>query len=368
MGAFQEKVQSEWEKYQKEKKYELLPNIMLLGASGVGKSSLINTVFGGQFAAVSDIRPETKGYCTVYKGKQYGSTVNLIDTAGYELGQGDAYYNEIHHVISCGIDEGPIHIIWYCISITNERIQDIDLETLHRLMGEESIRNRICIVFTKCDEDTEKGEKASALRSVLVEKINVPIHSFETSAKGFDLQLPKLIRWSADSIDNDDLRKNFIAAQMTDLDTKKKEAQQIIAVASAAAAGVGVTPIPFSDAVLLVPIQVGMIGKIIDVYGVSNLAHISTAVVSDVIISQLGKSMVSGLLKLVPVVGQIVGSVINAGVASSLTGSIGMVTSEICYRNLKKALAGQPVIWDDLFTSEEFTGFVKEAMRGTKHE
>lgn len=368
MSSFQDKVQSEWEKYQRNRKNELYPNIMLLGASGVGKSSLINTVFGGQFAPVSDVEPETKGYCTVYKGRQYGSTVNLIDTAGYELGKGDSYYNAIHQVISCGIgEEGPVHIIWYCISVTNERVQEMDFDVLRRLMGEPDIRKRVCIVFTKCDEDSDDGFKAAALRSALAENIGFSVPTFETSkVSGCELQLPELIQWSADAIDDEDLRKNFVAAQMSDLEAKRKTAAQIIAVSATAAAGIGATPIPFSDAVLLVPVQVGMMGKIIDVYGISSLARISTALVSDVVISQLGKSMVSGLLKMIPVVGSVVGGIVNAGVASTLTGAMGFAASEICYQNLKKALSGQQVFWDDLFTSDDFINLTKEAMKGHK--
>lgn len=45
MNKFEENMNAAWEKYQSEKKNELYPNIMLLGISGAGKSSLINAIF-----------------------------------------------------------------------------------------------------------------------------------------------------------------------------------------------------------------------------------------------------------------------------------------------------------------------------------
>ena len=363
MDKYEERINAEWEKYRADKG-NMYPNIMLIGTSGAGKSSLINTVFGGNFASVSDVKPETEGYDTIYRGKDHGSTVNLIDTAGYELGQGNIYYNAIKEIISQGIDEGPIHIIWYCIPVTNERVQEMDFDILRKLMQEAKIRNRICVVFTKCDQDTEEGTKAKALKQAISSNVKFPVKCFETSnVKDIELDLPKLIEWSAEAIDDEDLRAKFIGAQMADLEHKRSYAGKIITTATVAAGGVGAAPIPFSDAVLLVPIQVGMISKIIDSYGVSSLANISASVVGDIIITNLGKSIVAGLLKLVPGIGTAVGGMINAGVASALTGAVGVTTSEICYNNVKRFLEGKPVDWSGMFESEEFSKRVTEAFK-----
>ena len=137
-----------------------------------------------------------------------------------------------------------------------------------------------------------------------------------------------MIKWSASVIDDADLRNNFIAAQMKDLEVKRKYAEKIIVTATVAAGAVGVTPIPFSDAVLLVPVQVEMLRKIIDIYGVSNLVNIS--------------------------------AVISGGVAAALTGAIGYAASELCYQNVNKFLKGQPVAWDNIFGSDEFLRLVKK--------
>ena len=58
----------------------------------------------------------------------------------------------------------------------------------------------------------------------------------------------------------------LVAAQEIDHDRKEAEAQKHIAVAAASAAAAAASPIPFSDATMLVPIQLGMMARIAQIY------------------------------------------------------------------------------------------------------
>ena len=104
------------------------------------------------------------------------------------------------------------------------------------------------------------------------------------------------------SIDDKDLREKFVASQMHDLKAKRKQANEAIATAVTAAGAAAAIPIPFSDAAILVPIQVAMVAKIIDLYGVSDLAAISKGLIGDIVISQIGKSISASILKMIPIV------------------------------------------------------------------
>ena len=364
MNSFERKIEESWNQYKIEKANQLFPNIMLIGISGAGKSSLINRIFGKNLAEVSDVKPQTRGYDTIYEGKKYGMSVNIIDTAGYEMDQAESYYHEIKNSIMNGVKGEAVHIAWYCIPIVNERIEPMDIQLLNKLMNEEKIRKRLCIVFTKCDEDDEDGSTAQSYMDVINKKCNFPIQMFETSATpDLSLDLDKLIKWSASSIDEVDLRNNFIASQFVDLDSKKSEAKKIIATGAAAAAAAGAIPFPFADSVVLVPIQVKMIASIIDIYGVTSLASISKSVVSDVIISQLGRSAAKALISLIPGAGLILNiatSTINAAVASSITSAIGLAISEICYSNVKRYLNGESVSWNKIFDEDIIKSYMEK--------
>ena len=361
MASLERKIQEEWEKYQKENQNSTYPNILLLGISGAGKSSLINTIFGRKIANVSDVRPETANF-EVYKGEDYNLNVNLIDSAGYELSQADTYYSNIQNILNNGTcDLKNIHIIWYCLSVANERIEDMDLKTLERLFKEDSIKQRVCIVFTKCDQDDETGSKANKLKDIIKKEVRHNFKCFETSNNpAFPLQLNDMVEWSAKQFDDDDLRNMFVASQMIDIEAKERAAANIINIAAAAASTAGATPIPIADAALLVPIQLKMINDIINVYGLKKVISMNSGVVVDLVMTQLGKSLVKSIMKFIPVIGQIAGSVINAIVAGSLTYALGMAVSYVCKDSLIKALKGEPVIWENIFDLEQLLPLIKE--------
>ena len=98
---------------------------------------------------------------------------------------------------------------------------------------------------------------------------------------------------------------------------------KIIHTAAAAAATTAASPIPFSDAALLIPIQTTMITSLYKANG----ANISRGVVDGALratmVSSVGKSLAGNILKFIPGVGTIVGGTLNAGVAVAFTEALG---------------------------------------------
>ena len=359
MNDYEKIVADKWEEFQKDLKS---PNILLLGQTGCGKSSLVNYLFGANIALTNDVYRGTIDF-KYYKGKEYGTGVNIIDSRGYEYGDKDSYEKYMLSIrdeieIRKKNPDQMVHLVWYAISEASHRIEPMDINILNELMKIPDIRHRVAVVYTKCDESSADGSTTRIFDKIIREEVDGNLPTFETSTDedlACDLDFNKLVQWSANNIDDEDMKNAFIISQKTDLDAKKALVNKSIAGYMAAAAGVAATPIPFSDAALLTPIQIGMATHITRIYAMNNIGGLSKAILSQVIISNMGKSLAANIIKLIPGAGTAVGAVVNAGVASVLTGAIGRAISEICYSYCQDVLAGKDVDIYHIFDAEIFS-------------
>ncbi|MGX7150478.1 YcjF family protein [Enterococcus ureasiticus] len=110
-----------------------------------------------------------------------------------------------------------------------------------------------------------------------------------------------------------------------DEDTRKK-CHKTVHAASLTAAIVGCSPIPFSDALLLVPIQLTMMARLHKIFGQSWSESMGKSLGKEIVVVGLGKSAVGNIIKFIPGVGTVAGAAINATVASTITETLGWVT------------------------------------------
>lgn len=125
-----------------------------------------------------------------------------------------------------------------------------------------------------------------------------------------------------------DAQKNTLAAvQVANLDLKRNAAQKAVVVAAAAAAVTGAAPIPFSDAMLLVPTQIAMLTSITVIFRLpvqkGVLRTLATAAIGITGTTVIGKTVVSNLLKMIPGAGTMAGGAISATTAAALTTALG---------------------------------------------
>ncbi len=114
----------------------------------------------------------------------------------------------------------------------------------------------------------------------------------------------------------DAMRNHFLRVQKVKIQERKQamidESKTIIHIASGTAGGVGLIPIPFSDALSIAPIQAGMIYKMNDAFGMdlekSVAASLITGLLGVTAIAQVGRTLANGFLKFIPVVGSVAGS------------------------------------------------------------
>ena len=132
-------------------------------------------------------------------------------------------------------------------------------------------------------------------------------------------------------------RDAFLSAQLVDLKSKQARAQTVIHSAAASAAAIGAVPIPFSDAILITPIQFTMIAALAVVYGLPN-EGVKVAV-APFIAEVIGVLSASSLAKLLPGLG----SAIQSSMAFTLTEVIGQLVGNWMMRCCTARSQGQPL-------------------------
>jgi len=136
------------------------------------------------------------------------------------------------------------------------------------------------------------------------------------------------------------------SAEHRKLDTKKSRAEKIIRLHVAGAFAVGFTPIPFSDAPILLANQAMLVDNVLGVYERDDLKELLSVLLSQIglglVVSQVAirgtAYLTSQLLKVLPGIGTLAGGIINGTVAGAITYSFGEAVSSFCYHKCKAAI------------------------------
>lgn len=375
------------------------PRIMVLGSTGVGKSSVLNACFGAKKALVGHGRPVTGYGAAAELVKEFPKTpecpVHLYDSKGFET-QSKSNNQDIMEAIAAVVDcrwkeaaKHPfnsseyhaerIHCVWW---VTTERCEDGLVKTLSKIFTKSHIP--IIMVVNKCDKDSDTVD---TIMEIVRQDIGCAqeVVPFVSSAQHGPLRKQCPHCGSSDIMVN--AKKRFFMCQNDECDKcdQKVEMQETYGVKGLIEATFRALPdiiaasfqesqavwleslddlamsrvkmytgtavsaslmnqIPGTDWALLLANETLMITNLANVYSLPiNVASLRQWVVSLTGTAglALGGQMCASLLKSIPGVGTVIGSLTSAGVAGAFTFGIGSLVLELFRRVRGAALHGE---------------------------
>lgn len=156
---------------------EKYANIMLLGRTGVGKSSFINYLVGKDVCNVGTGMPVTSGFDT-YEYNEGKIPLRIYDSKGLEVQDYSTQKDKIIDFIKIKCNDTDVfkwlHTIFYCINIERKRLEPEEVKFIKSIKGE--IAQNVHIIITHCNEnpdDESRREMESYLKSQLGNEIKI---------------------------------------------------------------------------------------------------------------------------------------------------------------------------------------------------
>ena len=304
-------------------------NLLIVGRSGVGKSTLVNAIFEDDFAEIGPSEPTTP---TIQKYTKEGVPLAIYDTKGLELKDYDKIVKELLEFVKDKQKQGEdqrIHVAWLCILEDGRRVEEAEKQLTQELS---KLGISVIGVITKARAD--QGFAKEVRRLLPEAKEVVQVRAIKERIDGY----PELKRMGLEELtkitskvvpDGPDgvVLRQFIRAQKLLLKLKKKQAQKDVAKFAGLAAIAGGIPIPLVSEGLLVPIEVAMlmsISRTFRVKGDSEAFWIRLVKNLPVVSGRVSITRLLGHgLKFIPAVGTPTGGAILAFSSAMLTRSLG---------------------------------------------
>ena len=152
-------------------------NIMLLGRTGVGKSSFINYLVGKDVCKVATGMPVTQGFET-YEYDNGKIPLRIYDSKGLEVLDSSAQKDKIIEFIRTRCNDTDVfkwlHTIFYCLNIERKRLEPEEVKFIKSIKG--NIAQNVHIIITHCDEDpndSNRRDMETYLKSQLGNEIKI---------------------------------------------------------------------------------------------------------------------------------------------------------------------------------------------------
>ena len=313
-------------------------NLAIFGKTGVGKSTLVNAIFGSEIAKTGIGEPVTRAE---HLYLHQSGTLGVLDTRGLEVGKDNAaLIAELRDYLH-GMRRKPLadqlHVAWYCVRAPDRRFESTEADFIRALA---ELGLPVILVLTQVPRSGDRVHPDAEALAASIAALDLPIqdgliHYTMALADDFTGQPAYGLQEVLDATFRgapDGVAHAITSAQRIDFDRKRERAEVAVKAATAAATAAGASPIPFSDAALLVPIQIGMMATIAVTYGVSIERSTAASIAATAAATTAGRSVVTNMIKFVPGAGTAVAAPISASVAGTFTYAMGHAWMRVCER------------------------------------
>ena len=313
-------------------------NVLVVGNSGVGKSTLINAVLGENRAMTGYGASGTTLELKIYESNEIPFCV--IDTIGFEpsltkeLKAINAIKKWSKQSTHDNHKNSQINVIWFCVDGTSRKLFSKAIKDLsHATSMWPSVP--VVVAITKSYSVPERPENIEMVRNAFSKqkrfskrlKAIVPVvaqtYLLNDAAYAPPAGISELI-----DVTNQLLPEGIQAAQ-TDianfkLNRKRMLAHSVVGVATAGATVVGAVPIPFSDALILGPVEIGEVNALAHLYDIKNDETAKRFLNSIIEVGTVGAAAKAAISALKAIPGINLGAaVLNAIIAGSIVAALG---------------------------------------------
>ncbi len=315
-------------------------NVLVIGNSGVGKSTLINAVLGEEVAKTGWGTQGTTKELKIYEARNAEIPFNVIDSVGFEPGflkEMEAIHAVKKWSKECakkGNENNQICVLWFCVDGTSSKLFSNTIQNFARAASMwKSVP--IIVVITKSYSIPEREQNIKLVREAfkkqpkLEERLKgiIPVVASPFVLNENAFASPDGITELVDLTnalmpEGKKAAKNDLTAFI--LNRKRFLAQTVITTATAAGATVGAVPIPFPDAVLLTPTEIAEVSAIAKIYEIDKNEESKPfldSMIKTGTVSIAARSIIAAL-KAVPGI-RIGASVLNAVIAGVIVALLG---------------------------------------------